>query len=270
LEDSYFIHISDTHIGSPGNFERLRSLIQTILNLPHKPDFVLHTGDIIEKCLSADGLIDTQETAKRMALFASAIKPLQEHSIQLYAVPGNHDVGLDFSEDLGWMRRAKLLQFSINEILFIGLSSSAPLPGSYTAEFTEGTLEALSDLLNSTSQQVVVFSHYPALPLDCPFVDAAMIHQNGHELHSLLQLHAARVKVVLHGHVHNPFVTVCAGITYAGLGSLEAPYSAVFSGQENWVESSSSAPQFCEVRVTKNQLWLKPVMVNGLSDFART
>jgi 3',5'-cyclic AMP phosphodiesterase CpdA len=50
-----FIHISDTHVGSTPGYTlhsnpalpNLQALVDTINNLPFRPDFVLHNGDVV-------------------------------------------------------------------------------------------------------------------------------------------------------------------------------------------------------------------------------
>ncbi|MCP5100880.1 MAG: hypothetical protein GY943_35460, partial [Chloroflexi bacterium] len=54
-EIAYFVHISDTHIGPTADYARhghaplpcAQKVVQIINTLPVKPDFVIHTGDIV-------------------------------------------------------------------------------------------------------------------------------------------------------------------------------------------------------------------------------
>ncbi|UCG26182.1 MAG: metallophosphoesterase, partial [Chloroflexota bacterium] len=51
----YFVHISDTHFGPTANFSRhghcpvpcARRVVEIINSLPQRPDFVIHTGDVV-------------------------------------------------------------------------------------------------------------------------------------------------------------------------------------------------------------------------------
>ena len=50
-----FVHITDTHVGSTPDhtlhgrptLSNLAVLVETINNLPFRPDFILHNGDIV-------------------------------------------------------------------------------------------------------------------------------------------------------------------------------------------------------------------------------
>src|SRR5215475_12630911 len=86
-----FIHISDTHIGSPngGAEEDLRRTVRDI-NQMNDVAFVIITGDITE--LGTDREL---ETAKRI---------LDSLRIKYYIIPGNHDSGWSESGGVSFTR----------------------------------------------------------------------------------------------------------------------------------------------------------------------
>lgn len=76
-----FIQITDNHAGrhGPGNTMTER-IVEEILSLDPRPDFIVHTGDVTETGLD-------WEYEKYLQL----ISPLGQAQIPIYHVPGNHD-----------------------------------------------------------------------------------------------------------------------------------------------------------------------------------
>src|SRR5579859_4096157 len=80
-----FVHITDTHIGPTPDYETighkslpaLQALVERINTLPFEPDFVLHTGDIVD---------DGDEASYRLARGV-----LEKLRAPIYYVLGNHD-----------------------------------------------------------------------------------------------------------------------------------------------------------------------------------
>ena len=70
----YFVHISDSHLGSDPEFEykgrnpyrNLTKLIDTIRALPIELDFVMHTGDVANGRSSTLGSPEAYQLAKEM------------------------------------------------------------------------------------------------------------------------------------------------------------------------------------------------------------
>src|SRR6266699_1298257 len=88
--DFSFVQISDSHIGfnkpaNPDVTATLQTAINKINAMPHKPDFIIHSGDLSQ--LSKPGEFDTLD----QALKGAAAK-------QSYFVPGEHDMLSDNGE----------------------------------------------------------------------------------------------------------------------------------------------------------------------------
>src|SRR5437899_7141985 len=86
-----FVQISDSHIGfnkpaNPDVTATLQATVNKINAMPHKPDFIIHTGDLSQ--LSKPSEFDTLD----QALQGAAAK-------QIYFVPGEHDMLTDNSEE---------------------------------------------------------------------------------------------------------------------------------------------------------------------------
>ena len=79
----YFVQITDTHLGIPGNRTRTKQVVAAVNRLPVEISCVVHTGDIIDrkKRLDAGGLVDAASIFK-------GLKPV------VHFLPGNNDINL--------------------------------------------------------------------------------------------------------------------------------------------------------------------------------
>jgi outer membrane protein assembly factor BamB/predicted phosphodiesterase len=146
-----FIHISDTHIGSPNGLaeEDLRRTVRDI-NQMNDVAFVIITGDITE--LGTDREL---ETAKRI---------LDSLKVKYYIIPGNHDSGWSESGGVSFTRifGYDKFQFDHNGIRFIGCASG-PYVRMSDGHIPRNAIVWLDSLLEKTpKQQPVIFcNHYP-------------------------------------------------------------------------------------------------------------
>jgi outer membrane protein assembly factor BamB/predicted phosphodiesterase len=146
-----FIHISDTHIGSPngGAEEDLRRTVRDI-NQMNDVAFVIITGDITE--LGTDREL---EVAKRI---------LDSLHVKYYIIPGNHDSGWSESGGVSFTRifGYDKFYFDFNGIRFIGCASG-PYVRMSDGHIPRDAIVWLDSLLAKTpKQQPVVFcNHYP-------------------------------------------------------------------------------------------------------------
>src|SRR3954454_6117706 len=90
-----FLQISDSHVGfdkpaNPDALATLREAVAKIKLLPHKPSFVIHTGDISHL---------SKETE-----FDNADQIIKEIGVPVYFVPGEHDL-LDEEQGQAYLRR---------------------------------------------------------------------------------------------------------------------------------------------------------------------
>jgi len=146
-----FVHISDTHIGSPNGSaeEDLRRTIQDI-NQMHDVAFVVITGDITE--------LGTDE---QLALAKQMLDSLQ---VKWYIIPGNHDAcwsesgGVQFLKVFGNDKFC----FDYNGIRFIGCASG-PYVRMSDGHVPRNAIVWLDSLLAKTPkrQPVIFCNHYP-------------------------------------------------------------------------------------------------------------
>jgi Icc protein len=158
--DFSFVQISDSHIGfnkpaNPDVTATLQTAINKINAMPHKPDFIIHTGDLSQ--LSKPSEFDTLD----QALKGAAAK-------QIYFVPGEHDMLSDNGEEYlqrygkgtkgsGWY------SFDHKGVHFVALVNVANLKAGGMGSLGHEQLEWLEDDLKgrSASTPLVLFAHIP-------------------------------------------------------------------------------------------------------------
>ncbi len=158
--DFSFVQISDSHIGfnkaaNPDVTVTLQTAINKINALPHKPDFIIHTGDLSQ--LSKPSEFDTLDQVLKGA-----------SAKQIYFVPGEHDMLSDNGEQYlerygkgtkgtGWY------SFDQKGVHFVGLVNVANLKaGGMGSLGNEQLLWLESDLkARSASTPIVLFAHIP-------------------------------------------------------------------------------------------------------------
>jgi outer membrane protein assembly factor BamB/predicted MPP superfamily phosphohydrolase len=146
-----FIHISDTHIGSPdGKAEE--DLKRTVADINGIGDvaFVIITGDITE--------LGTNEQLKR------AKEILDSLHVKYYIIPGNHDSGWSESGGAGFTRAfgSDKFMFDYNGIRFIGCASG-PYVRMSDGHIPRDAIVWLDGILKNTprDQPLIFLNHYP-------------------------------------------------------------------------------------------------------------
>jgi plastocyanin len=158
--DFSFVQISDSHIGfnkpaNPDVTATLQTAIDKINAMPHKPDFIIHTGDLSH--LSKPSEFDTLD---------QALKGVSAK--QIYFVPGEHDMLTDNGEQYlqrygkgskgsGWY------SFDHKGVHFVGLVNVANLKAGGLGSLGHEQLDWLADDLKvrSASTPIVLFAHIP-------------------------------------------------------------------------------------------------------------
>lgn len=216
-----FLHISDTHFGPTRDFvfhgripyKDAEVLVSEILALPVKPDFIIHTGDVISF---------QDEDA-----YACAAEVLGRIKIPMYFATGNHDDPALLNRFPLFAKRNALVKrtdavsysFEINEYLCITLDAKHSDDENPSGILPPDQLEKLALLLNSSTKKFVVFTHFPALPIDAPWMDNNLLIANGRELHNILMQHSSRCMGVFFGHIHQPLHQYADGIQYTAVQS---------------------------------------------------
>lgn len=214
-----FIHISDTHIGPSKEFllqgvntyYPFQTVLKAIQNLPFRPDFIVHTGDIVA---------DPDE--KSYALFADTVKDI---SIPIYYVSGNHDdsqmimSGLHIGEREQLMGNRLVYRFDFSGHQFLVLDGQGPKEIDPHGTISEEQFEVIDSQLTNVQSPLTIFIHFPLLPIDCTWVDAKMLLLQGEKLHALFVKHREKICGVFHGHIHRGTQLSEDGIRYQSVGS---------------------------------------------------
>ncbi len=214
-----FIHISDTHIGPTeeftlqgvNSFRGFRSVLQAIRDLPFRPDFIIHTGDVVA---------DPDE-----ASYELFNKMVRDVDIPLYFVTGNHDDSLmlknavQFGPKNDVMEDKLVYTFERNEHQFLVIDGRGPREIDPHGTISEVQIQVIESQISKFQYPISIFIHFPLLPMDCKWIDRDMLLLEGERLHALFVKHREKIQGVFHGHVHRGTQTLRDGIRYQSVGS---------------------------------------------------
>jgi 3',5'-cyclic AMP phosphodiesterase CpdA len=154
-----FLQISDSHIGfdkptNPNAIGTLEEAINKIKNLPVKPAFIIHTGDVTHLSKPSE--------------FDDADRIIAQTRLDVHYVPGEHDFLDDdqklYREHYGrGTKGAGWYSFDANGVHFIGLVNIVDLKAGGLGKLGPEQLEWLEDDLKAraASTPIVVFAHIP-------------------------------------------------------------------------------------------------------------
>ena len=108
-----------------------------------------------------------------------------------------------------------------------------------------------------TGKRIIVFIHYPALPLDSAWFDENMLLTNGQEFHQLLVSHKKQVRGVFFGHIHRSTQTLQDGILYASVGSTAIQFYLNPDDQKMPMVESTGRGYFNIVTLDKGKTIIK-------------
>jgi len=150
----YFVHLTDTHIGTENNLEITQEIVEQINNLPMPIQCIVHTGDIVNY-----GMEDTPAVINAKAAFEQLEAPL-------LIIPGNHDIrwrNLEETKDAYMEHFGSLItENEFGEIVFIGLYSN-PLARSFLVDDFDPLQELEEALKRTEGKPTVVFHHIPSV-----------------------------------------------------------------------------------------------------------
>lgn len=228
LENLYFVHISDTHIGATPDFKRhghaslpcAMRVVNIINQMPQRPDFVIHTGDVVA---------DPQPAA-----FKIAAETFSRLEVPIYFVNGNHDTAagirhylpMGVHETAGEDPDRLSYTFDVKGYRFLVLDARGPDEIDPHGLLAVSQLELAAQEAQSEGPPLCVFIHYPVLPLNSIWMDENMLILNGEALHRALLPARSRLRGVFHGHVHQPMQSIRDGIQYFCAASVFAQFAA--------------------------------------------
>lgn len=227
-EPLYFVHISDTHIGSTPDYSRhghvalpcAEKVVEIINNLPSRPDFVIHTGDIV--------------TNPDPTSYQLAAQTFARLNVPVYYVNGNHDSAPDIHHFLAMGEKIDLLPgretltytFKIKGHRFLVLDGRGPDEIDPHGLLSDTQLTILDRELANSPSPLTVFTHFPAVPLNSPQMDRDMRLLNWQAFHDILRKGQSNLRAVFHGHVHQNMQTVRDGVLYVSVASTFAQFGA--------------------------------------------
>lgn len=225
------IHISDTHFG-PDRCHKIRganacdravALVEEINRLPFVPDFIVHTGDVVN---------DPDESAYELAEEVLSGLPAP-----VYYATGNHD-------DVPMMRNALtfgdfdlLVPESDDQLCYRMGGSASPweffvLDGKVPPEegphgfLTENQTAAVLDSV-SGDKPVAIFLHYPLTPIGSKWIDKHLLVTNGPDFQSALSQKAgANLRGIFSGHLHRGLQIYRDGVLQSGVSSPACEFTA--------------------------------------------
>lgn len=265
----HFIHISDTHIGPQKNFvqyevntyECFKRFLEGVNNLEFKPDFIVHTGDIVA---------EPNEASYRLA------KELADTSnIPIYFVAGNHDDS-NFIRHSFNMRNIKYLdeslftyRFILNDTAFIVLDAKGSAKIDPHGIIEDKQLSIIKSLLEKTKKEVVVFLHFSPVNTGIPWLDKNMSLFNKEKLAKILIKHRKKLRGVFFGHIHSSIDIFDNKILYSGVESLFRQFRTWPYLEKPALENKHS-PHFNCVTLSKERLTVKhcpiELLEKGYSD----
>jgi Icc protein len=221
-----FIHITDTHLGPRRDFlfhgyhaaRHLQRLVSLINAMPQPPDFVVHTGDLIN-----------DRSAESCAIAADILAAL---NVPLYLVTGNHDdrallrkyldAPLHPSGDpdapLDYVFEVRGERFLVLD----GHTAAVPDP---LGQISPEQIAWVRDEIQRSPSPLTVFFHYCPFPMGLPWFDDNMLLLNGEALHAVLCAGRDRLRGVFFGHAHHNYQVMRDGVTYTCAASGIAQYA---------------------------------------------
>jgi len=254
----YFVHFSDTHFGPTKEFEHYGSnacnvacrMIEAINALPVPLDFVVHTGDVTNQPEDASYRIAAE-------VFSRVRAPI-------YYVVGNHDLSekmnfhLAMGEKKNPMNDGKLVSYAFEKKGYKCIALDARGPDEIDPQGLLGDhqFDFLKAEIASDEKPLVVFVHFPTLPLDSIWLDSGMLLMNGESLHQVLVTVRERVRGVFFGHVHRGMHILKDGVLYSSVASTIGQLNA-FPGDTKAVNDLAHPPSFNLVTIIGGQTIIK-------------
>jgi Icc protein len=218
--DLFFAQISDSHIGfskeaNPDVTATLQVAIDRLNGLPHRPAFVLHTGDISQ--LSKPSEFDTAD---------QVIKGIKTERV--FYVPGEHDVLTDNGQ--GYLERygkgtkgGGWHSFDHGGAHFIGLVNVLNLKAGGLGSLGPEQLDWLKNDVRglSSSTPIIVFAH---IPLWTVYADWGWGTDDSEQALGLLKRFGS--VSVLNGHIHQVLQKVEGNVRFHTAMSTAFPQPA--------------------------------------------
>jgi 3',5'-cyclic AMP phosphodiesterase CpdA len=147
----YFVQLTDTHWGLPGDLKRTQKIIPMIDNLSLPVDFVVVTGDIIDSSATKQTDID------------AGVKSLRKLKPPVWFVPGNHEkYGYDYdSYAKNFKSNFNDLNFSFENKGVVFISFDEQMLSDNTSRRDVSVKWLKNAICAANSKPIVIFMHIP-------------------------------------------------------------------------------------------------------------
>ncbi len=226
------IHISDTHFGPDRSLMirganpcvRSIALVEAINALPFTPDWVVHTGDVVNEP-------NPHAYALAAEVFSSCKAPL-------YFVAGNHDDVAMMREHLHFGPYQLLIPESDGQLcyrltggkneaveFFVVDGRVRPEEGPH-GFLSENQIAAVINHI-SGEKPVAVFIHYPLSPIGSAWIDGHLLLENGPRFRDALSGKTGnQLRGVFSGHLHRGIQVFSGGVFQSGVSSPAGEFTA--------------------------------------------
>ncbi len=167
-----------------------------------RADRALITGDLIQDA-----------SAEAYDRFRELLLPL---NMRMHCVPGNHDVRDLMRPICSRPPFSYCAKEEVRDWLLLGLDSC--VTGDAGGEIADEEFDRLDLIISeSPAKHIMVCLHHPPIPMGSAWLDTVAL-KNGEELLQRLQA-AGRVRLLVFGHVHQPYDAEHLGIQVIGTPS---------------------------------------------------
>lgn len=259
-----FIHISDTHFGptretdirGSNPYERSLALIGHINALPFTPDFVVHTGDIVN---------DPNDHA-----YILAEEVMSQLQVPVHYVSGNHDSVRSTRKFMTCAHHSQLedvddkMAYSfpmgdgVTGVVFDAWVPESEGPHGF---LPQNQAVALETLLHTTDDRFAIFLHYPMIPIGSPWMDRMLLVKNGEAVHAFLTQYRDRLCGVFSGHLHRGLQLYRDGILYSGVSSPVCHFSCWPFEEEGCDYDPNCTLPFNHVSISSHSTMIKEYAV---------
>ena len=210
MESIRVLHLTDPHLFAEADGDLRGTVTQESLQrvLDHyeagdwRADRALITGDLIQ-----------DDSAEAYDRFRDLLLPL---NMRMHCVPGNHDIRDLMRPICSRPPFSYCAKEEIHDWLLLGLDSC--IKGDAGGEIAQEEFDRLDLIISeSSAKHILVCLHHPPIPMGSVWLDTVLL-KNGDELLQRLQA-AERVRLIVFGHVHQPYDAEHLGMQVIGTPS---------------------------------------------------
>ena len=210
MEPIRVLHLTDPHLFAEADGDLRGTVTQESLQrvLDHyeagdwRADRALITGDLIQ-----------DDSAEAYDRFRELLLPL---NMRMHCVPGNHDIRDLMRPICSRPPFSYCAKEEIRDWLLLGLDSC--IKGDAGGEIAQEEFDRLDLIISeSSAKHIMVCLHHPPIPMGSAWLDTVAL-RNGDKLLERLQA-ADRVRLILFGHVHQPYDAEHLGMQVIGTPS---------------------------------------------------